>query len=138
MKVTKETKFDIKQTVFFVENRVIYEGNVKSIELSGSIYDSEPIYTVCGNFRRNGGIYCRVQKLERYFYATFNEAFVEALQQRKESLNRAILNAKTEICHVSRNWNIAEGQTEEQKDILRLLKKTNEELAKLIKKGSIK
>ena len=130
MKITKETKFDVGQEVFTVWNHMVVPCEVRDIFLDGCLGGIFLTYTLIGRFVEDRGVYMERVVCEREIFATKQEAQVECNDRLHEIVKQDIMTTKRSICQVTRGRKISDcGDDENLKEALRILKKTNSELA---------
>jgi len=130
MRITKETKFDVGQEVFTVWNHKVITCKVMDIFLDGCLGGTFLTYTLHGRFAEDRGVYMARVVCEREIFATKQEAQVECNDRLHEIVKQDIMTTKRSICQVTRSRKISDcGDDENLKEALRILKKTNSELA---------
>ena len=134
MKITKETKFDVGQEVFTVWNHMVVPCEVRNIFLDGCLGGIFLTYTLQGRFVKDRGVYMEQVVCESEIFATKQEAQVACNDRLHEIVKQDIMTTKRSICQVTRSRKISDcGDDEGLKSALRLLYKTNSELAKILK-----
>ena len=134
MKITKETKFNIGQTVYVVWENTVVPTTVNEIFLDGKHKDIFLSYSVLGKFNSVLGNLAEWMVCEREIFGTEQEALVYRNDCLKNAIKREILSAKQRISQVMRSRRISDcGDDEKLKEALRLLRTTNEKLAKILK-----
>lgn len=133
MKITKETKFDVGQTVYVVWDNEVIEATVVQPEIVGLLGEFYIEYILGGNFIRGHVLYPNRKYHESAIYATKAEA-VEALNHKLTfNITESIRYVKSQIRSVVVQWQINQCQTEQQRECLRVLRKANSDLIKLLK-----
>lgn len=135
MKITKETKFNVGQEVFTVWNHMVIPCEVRDIFLDGCLGGIFLTYTLYGRFVEDRGVYMEQVVCEREIFATKQEAQVACNDRLHEIVKQDIMTTKRSICQVTRGRKISDcGDDENLKEALRILKKTNSELAGFLRR----